>query len=91
MLAHVNNTYQDISQRHSIAHIVRKQSEPYMRSNKKTDNDQGNILLNISDDIMSNNLEMACLRLDALHRDIKTSLPFQVLDFLNKAELHLSN
>ena len=87
----MNQTYQDISQRHAIAHIVRKQSEPYMKSNKKTDHDQGRILANIADDIMANDLQMACLRLDALHYDIKTNLPFQVLDFLNKAELHLGS
>lgn len=87
----MSNTYNDISKRHNLASLVRKHSEPYKRSNKKYDHDQGEILINIADDIMSGDLDMASLRLDALHYNIKTSLPFEVLDYLDRPEAGLED
>ena len=85
----MQQTYKDISKRHNLAHIVRKQAEKYKASNKKYDNDQGDILIKIADDIMSGDLDMARLRLDALHYNIKTSLPFEVLDHIGRPEVGL--
>lgn len=87
----MSSSYKDISKRHNLAHLVRKQSEKYMQSNKKYDNDQGQILVKIADDIMSGDISMACLRLDALHYNIKTSLPFEVLDYLDRPEMGLDD
>lgn len=84
-------SYDKISKRHNLAQMVRAKAQPYLKSNKKYDHDQGNILNNIADDIMSGDLDMACLRMDAIHHNIKTSLPFEVLDYLDRPEMGLQD
>lgn len=77
--------------RQRAAKILRDMAEPYLRSNKQYDHNQGQVLNNIADDLLSNELEQAAVRFDALHANIKKSLPFEVLDIMDKAEHALSS
>jgi len=73
-------------QGYRVAQSLRKKAESYLRSNKVSDVEQGKTLENIATDIINDDLEAACVRFDALHPNIRSSLPFHVLDFLDKAE-----
>jgi hypothetical protein len=67
---------------------LRNQANRYIHSNKVYDVECGKTLLAMADDIAANNLESAQLRFAALHPNIKSSLPFNVMELLDKAELH---
>lgn len=87
----MNNSLQYHIQRNKAATILRQLAEPYLRTNKVHDHRQGEVLLNIADDIISGDLAQAAVRFDALHANIKRSLPFEILDLIDKGETILNN
>lgn len=83
----MSTPYRTITKHHNAAYILRQLSEPYLKSNKHFDNAQGQILINMAEDIINNDLPSAKLRFDVLHSDLRTSLPFSILDLMDKAEM----
>lgn len=75
--------------RNRVSLYLRQLASRYSSSNKVHDVEQGKTLMAIADDIASNNDLDALVRFDALHANIKKSMPFEVIDLLNKAELML--
>ncbi len=70
-------------------YALRQKAEKYTKSHNPADVSQGRTLENIAAAIFSDELEDAVLRYDALHPNIKTTLPFFVLDYLDRAEKHI--
>lgn len=69
-----------------IAMQLDNNAERYLKSNKVVDIEYGKTLQAIADDLRTKKLESAQVRFSALHPNIKSSLPFQVLDVLNGLE-----
>ena len=75
--------------RHKVIYALRQTAEKYNNSSNPHDVQQGRTLEEIANAIYSKDLEDAVLRYDALHNNIKTTLPFFVLDYLDRAEKHI--
>jgi len=78
-----------ITAKHKVMYALRQTAEKYIRSHNPQDVTQGRTLENIANAIYSDELEDAILRYDALHTNIKTTLPFFVLDYLDRVENHI--
>ena len=78
-----------ISTQFKMANILRARAERYKGSKEPYDVSQGTTLDNIANDIMANDLDSARLRFDSLHTNIRNSLPFDLLDYIDKAEHHV--
>lgn len=75
--------------KHKVIYALRKTAERYKGSKRPTDVTQGETLENIANDIYADEMEQALIRYDALHPNIRSHLPFFVLDYLDRAEKHL--
>ena len=78
-----------ITKQFKIANLLRKQAERYKGSKQPYDVRQGETLENMANDIMANDVESAQLRFDSLHPNIRGSIPFDVLDHIDRAEHHV--
>lgn len=79
------------AEKHKVIFALRKHSERYIGSNNPHTMAQGQTLQAIADCVYQNDIEDALIRYDALHSNIKSSLPFFVLDYFDRAEDGLMN
>lgn len=79
----------NILEKHKVVYALRQHAERYLGSKKPYDVEQGRTLEAIADAIVGDEIEDAVLRYDALHNNIRSHLPFYVLDYLDQAEKHL--
>jgi hypothetical protein len=79
----------NILEKHKVAYALRKTAERYLGSKRPYDVEQGRTLEAIANSIVGGEIEDAILRFDSLHSNIKSHLPFHVLDYLDQAEKHM--
>lgn len=75
--------------KHKVVYALRKTADKYKGSKRPHDATQGETLENIANAVIGDDIEDALIRYDALHPNIKSHLPFFVLDYFDKAEKHI--
>lgn len=80
---------QPILTKFKVMTALRKKAERYAGSHNPRDHEQANVLNAIADHVFADQKEDAVMKFDALHSNIKSSLPFEVLDYLDRIEQSL--
>ena len=81
----------NVKNKSSAVRTLRQHADRYDQSNEITTKQQAEILNKVADCILQDDFEKACLYFEALHKNIKQGLEFHVLEYLDKAEIYVSD